>query len=634
MMATIRRLFVASLQLSTAVATTQWRDNGGGVFKLGDISYFTNKTSSSASLKLAGNWSNHNGHVTVLQTNSSTITADDIQGILHRYLEEDDVFDIGFAELVLFKTIPGAVVHSSALDHLATAGSTRAVVVEQHCTISSHKDIRGARYNGTFDLPPGPYYSTSKDGSTIRDSAIPVPSKIYSWSDPRPFAGFRVAVKDIYDMKGLVTTGGSRAWGLINPAANATAPAIQRIVDLGGVLVGKFKLAQFASGADPWMWQDEHPPFNPRGDGWLSCSASSSGGGCAVAAYDWLDFAIGSDTDESMRLPAAVSGTYAQRPSQGIISLEGVLPGGAAMDTAGVFARDPQKWVQFSKHWYTPALHQSTNITGLVPLEIPDTNAFPKTILYPIDYLPLNNTAAQPILDDFISKVSSLFGMHVKRFNFTATVAAANVSDPLISNLTYLNRDMLDVLSTVTQYEAVGRPLLSRWAELFDGRFPPIDSARRQFWHTYNHTRYSPSAYNTALRQRRAAVDWYSTHLQYPTAGSCSESLLIYDIGPGGLPSYREEALNNNDNATFLDLTQEGAKMPGSSICPIFGCVDFVVPIGQVGYWSEVTFKEEMVPVTVDLVVRRGCDFVLYNLVERLAEEGMLKGIRAGRKAF
>jgi Asp-tRNA(Asn)/Glu-tRNA(Gln) amidotransferase A subunit family amidase len=45
----------------------------------------------------------------------------------------------------------------------------------------------------------------------------------------------------------------------------------------------------------------------------LTCSASSSGGGCSIAAYKWLDYAIGSDTGSSMRRPAAVSGTYGQR---------------------------------------------------------------------------------------------------------------------------------------------------------------------------------------------------------------------------------------------------------------------------------------------------------------------------------
>jgi len=87
----------------------------------------------------------------------------------------------------------------------------------------------------------------------------------------------RVSIKDLYDIKGLQTSGGSQAWATITAIANGTAPSVQQIIDLSGVIVGKFKLAQFASGANPWDWQDEHYPFNPRGDGYLTCSASSSG---------------------------------------------------------------------------------------------------------------------------------------------------------------------------------------------------------------------------------------------------------------------------------------------------------------------------------------------------------------------
>lgn len=84
-----------------------------------------------------------------------------------------------------------------------------------------------------------------------------MPSRIYSWGDNRPLAGERVAIKDLYDIKGLQTSGGSQAWAYITPVANGTAPSVQQIINLGGVIVGKQKLAQFASGANPWEWQGE-----------------------------------------------------------------------------------------------------------------------------------------------------------------------------------------------------------------------------------------------------------------------------------------------------------------------------------------------------------------------------------------
>lgn len=458
-----------------------------------------------------------------------------------------------------------------------------------------------------------------------------MPSRVYYWGDNRPLAGERVAIKDLYDVKGLQTSGGSQAWAYITPTANGTAPSIQQILDLGGVVVGKQKLAQFASGANPWDWQDEHYPFNPRGDGWLTCSASSSGGGCSIAAYDWLDYAIGSDTGSSMRRPAAVSGTYGQRPSQGMISLERVLPLGGATDTAGVFSRDPYKWIKFAKNWYSPTLHQDVSITGLSPLQVTDNSLFPKTILYPTDYLPLNNSAAEPILQDFIANMSRIFNMTVKEFNFTATVQ--NWTDPVASNLTTLIAST-SVINTWSAWDIIGRPLTTAWAALFSGRFPPIDSARRPGWKKFNESITNQATYNAALVTKNRGVEWYERELQYSTPESCSESVFLYDIGTGGLPSFRERELNESPDASYLAVLPEGAKITGANICPIFGCADFTVPIGQVPYQSNVTFHEEMVPVTINMVVKRGCDFMLYNMIEKLADEGVLKTMKTGRTAF
>lgn len=333
-----------------------------------------------------------------------------------------------------------------------------------------------------------------------------------------------------------------------------------------------------------------------------------------------------------MRRPAAVSGTYGQRPSQGLISLERVIPLGDATDTAGVFSRDPYKWIKFSKAWYTPALHQDVSITGLSPLVVHDSDAFPRTILYPVEYLPLNNSAAQPILEEFIANLTRIFNMTVTEFNFTATVQNATVE--AASNLTALNA-ATGVINTYSQYEKVARPLIERWAELFDGRFPPIDPARRRTWRTYNDSLYTAEYYADALALKREAVDWYEANLQYSTPESCSESLMLYDIGTGGLPSFREQVLNDSPDASYLAvLPNTGAKVTVASICPIFGCADFTVPIGQVPYFSNVTFVEEMVPVTINMVVKRGCDFVLYNMIERLADEGVLRTVKTGRTAF
>ncbi|KAI5926047.1 amidase family protein [Camillea tinctor] len=618
---------------------------------------------------------------TVIFVNDEVVTGAYLQDVITSYLESDDVFSEDFLEGIYLarndtasskRSVTTTNLDASAIEYLGdiapgylfldtsfagseasidlaatylappagtnlTAGPYAVSISGDSVSLSMvyrlYRDSYRDFLYGTYDANDGAgtFYPTETFDSRFWDPLIPVPSRIYSWADARPLAGRRVAVKDLFDVKGLITSGGSQAWAEIVEVANHSAPSIQRIVDLGAVLVGKYKLAQFASGADPWGWQDEHYPFNPRGDGWLTCSASSSGGGCAVAAYDWLDFAIGSDTGSSMRRPAAVSGTFGNRPSQGLMTLKNVLPLGAATDTAGVFSRTVQDWVHFAKNWYVPELVEDASITGLSPLEAPDSYAFPKRILYLTDYLPLANPAAEVILQNFIRNMSEAFDMNVENLNLTALVGNTTDDVPKYDAL----NNATGILNTMTQYEEVAKPLISAWSARYEGRFPPIDPARRNGWARYNESFYTADLYASALATKRAAVDWFESAVLVQTPESCSESVMLWDIGTGGLPSYRERELNAWPETTaFLAVTPPGAGISGASLCPVYGCVDVTVPIGQVPYASNVTFREEMVPVTVNIIARRGCDFMLWNMLEKLADLGVLGGVKTGRTAF
>jgi len=89
---------------------------------------------------------------------------------------------------------------------------------------------------------------------------IPFPSKLYSSlvdKEKYPLAGLRFALKDLMGVEGIITTGGSRAYArLYDTPANETAPAVQKLMDLGAVLVGKAKLSTFAFGAYPYQHMD------------------------------------------------------------------------------------------------------------------------------------------------------------------------------------------------------------------------------------------------------------------------------------------------------------------------------------------------------------------------------------------
>lgn len=128
--------------------------------------------------------------------------------------------------------------------------------------------------------------------------AIAVPSRLYfKVTKEKPLNGLRVSIKDNIDVQGVKTSGMCRSYFHLYPPAAKSAYAVQQLVDLGAVIVGKTGLNQFADAEDPTGdYVDYHCPFNPRGDGYRSPGGSSSGAGAATAAYDWLDVSVGTDS--------------------------------------------------------------------------------------------------------------------------------------------------------------------------------------------------------------------------------------------------------------------------------------------------------------------------------------------------
>lgn len=121
-------------------------------------------------------------------------------------------------------------------------------------------DLQEAFMNGFTPNDDGSFsYVTSWDTAQY-GALIPVPSKLYTSLLDRtiyPLAGLRFAVKDLANISRILTSGGSRAMlRLYNSPPDKTAPAIQDLLDLGAVLVGKTKLTVFAFGAYAYQNDD------------------------------------------------------------------------------------------------------------------------------------------------------------------------------------------------------------------------------------------------------------------------------------------------------------------------------------------------------------------------------------------
>lgn len=115
-------------------------------------------------------------------------------------------------------------------------------------------------------------------------------------NDPRPLEGLRVAVKDNYHIKGTRTSLCNRAYLDTYPVQQISADVVSRLVAAGARILGKTYMSCFAMMEHPTQSVDFQAPFNPRGDGYQICGGSSGGSAAAIAAYDWIDLAIASDS--------------------------------------------------------------------------------------------------------------------------------------------------------------------------------------------------------------------------------------------------------------------------------------------------------------------------------------------------
>jgi hypothetical protein len=434
--------------------------------------------------------------------------------------------------------------------------------------------------------------------------AVAVPSRLYyTKTADKPLAGVRLGIKDIFDIAGVRTSNGNRAWYHLYPPAKENALVVQRLVDAGAVIVGKMKTSQFANGERPTAdWVDQFSPFNPRGDGYQDPGSSSSGPAAGAAAYDWLDLTLGSDTGDSIRAPANVQGIYGNRPSHDLVSLKGAMPLAPMLDTPGFLTRDPLLWAEASKVLYAGNI----SFPSARPTRSLTTN-FPTNATKPGDDLLLN----------FLTQVTSFLQANATAIDLPRSWAAtSNTSTPLetYTNLTY------PILIAQSQTKAIRDPFYADYAALHAGRKPFINPSPLARW-AFGET-FPPTQLDEEDAKRATFASWFSQNILPPSDGTCSESLLFYVGSASGSTHYRNAYQGPPTPPTGWTLEM---------MSTLGGGPDFVLPVGEAEYVSEITGQVEMMPVTVNVMAAKGCDGVIHGVVRDLVEKGILKESLAGR---
>ena len=480
--------------------------------------------------------------------------------------------------------------------YIATASGNEVVVSEAYQIKSDA--LAQAFMHGAFP---------SSDGSfeAFDSAVIPVPPAV----GDGPLGGLRFAVKDIFHVQGLKTSGGSRSYYEAYSPQNYTNEVVEKSIAAGARFVGKTKTIAFALGTPRNGWEvDYQDPWNVRGDGYQTTGGSSSGSSAAITAYDWLDFTIGSDTGGSVRFPARFAGFYGYKPTHGIYNLTGILVAIAEQDTPGHMARSPTVFRQVYEAWSadTPLADAPTTL--------------PSQLQFWADEAPLSQPAAEAMKQNFFSNVTAVLNMTT----FSRNLTASHIETFGTGNFSEYYSTVYGDQNSVQFYDEIGAALIEAYGALNDGAFPPSDPVvNLTFADGINET--TRARYPDSQAKRQAYADWFNTAI-LPAANAsdmCTDSIVAHSLHvPPSTVKYDQTPFRlvrgfyNGLQASFA------------------GTPEIVVPIGQVTYFSPFTLKTEYQTVTVAFQAPKGCDGTLMELVRVLEENGLIKEVMAGKTAY
>ncbi len=380
-----------------------------------------------------------------------------------------------------------------------------------------------------------------------------------------PLRGLRFGVKDLIDVAGHRTGCGNPTWLATHPPAIVSAVCVEQLLAAGAECVGKTITDEFAFSL---LGENFHygTPLNPAAPDRVP--GGSSNGSASAVACGLVDFAIGTDTGGSVRVPASNCGIWGWRPSHGLISVAGVMPFATTLDAVGVFARDAELLRQ----------------VALVLLAV-DASSEPlqlhATIHLVRETFDITDAAARKSLHDSIGKLNSILGSHVVE-NSLAHLCGDEQAGDLSKWLTIYR-----VLQG-TEYESN----LGSWMADIKPTLGPAMTAGVESVKKLNRTRIGESV---GLREH------YARRLNRTLA---SGDLLCFPTAPTPAPLKGSNAYDRSNDYYWRTLSI-------NAIAGIARLPQVSMPLGQV----------DGVPVGLSLVAGQGRDRELLNAVVRVSKQ-------------
>lgn len=193
--------------------------------------------------------------------------------------------------------------------------------------------------------------------------AVKLDQHIARGGKPAKLHGLPFVIKELVDLKGLVTPFGSTVYK--SESASHNALVIDRLEAEGAVLLGTAHMVEFAIGS--WGTNTVRgTPWNPADPKVHRVPGGSSSGSAVAVAAGLVPAAIGSDTGGSIRIPASLCGVIGYKPTYGLIPTDGVAPLGPTFDTLGPITRTIDDARRLTEVMSERVLsHQSVSFDGL-----------------------------------------------------------------------------------------------------------------------------------------------------------------------------------------------------------------------------------------------------------------------------
>lgn len=206
-----------------------------------------------------------------------------------------------------------------------------------------------------------------------------------------PLAGLTFAVKDLIDVAGAPTGGGNPDWPRYAGTPERHAAVVQTLLDAGASVIGKTVTDEVSLGI---LGENafDGTPLNPSAPDRVP-GGSSSGSASAVAAGA-CDFALGTDSGGSVRVPASFCGLYGIRPTHGRVAFAGIAVQSPSADTCGWFARDAATFARVGAVLFAEAMPA----------------ALPTTLLIATDAFGFAEDAVQAALAPMVERLARLIG--------------------------------------------------------------------------------------------------------------------------------------------------------------------------------------------------------------------------------